>query len=88
MRTVYKYEVPLDDVTGFEAPAGARILHLGPGPNARTLYAWALVDLTQISEPVELRIAGTGHPLPEQPGEFLQTVIAPPFVWHVWRRGR
>lgn len=84
MRTVYKYEVPIDDKTSFEAPIGAEILHIGPGSSTGSLYVWALVDTVQESERIGLIVAGTGHPLPDRRGKFLQTVIAPPFVWHVW----
>lgn len=88
-KKVFKYQVPIEDLTSFEAPVGAELLHIAPGPNDWTLYAWALIDETKPAGRVSLCIVGTGNPVPHglEQHNFFGTVVAPPFVWHVWRAG-
>lgn len=92
MRTVYKYELRIEDEQVVRLPAGARLLSVGvqtddsPALVYRTLSLWALVD-TQ-APPVARRvyIVGTGHPAGHvASAEYVGTVNdALRLVWHVF----
>jgi hypothetical protein len=81
---IYKYEVPVFDKTGFDAPGFERIMHVDRGATVDQLYVWATVDTDLPVRRIGLCVVGTGNPLPDT-GPFVGTVLAPPFVWHVFR---
>ena len=82
---IYKYELKIEDYQVLKMPRGAKVLSVG---NQRgKVCLWALCDQ---DAPVSLRafeIAGTGNPIAEDRAierVFIGTVIAEPFVWHVF----
>lgn len=83
-RTIYKYAISVVDESQVLLPEGAEILSVGPGSNAYHLLVWALVDADAPPEPRNFRIVGTGHPVEEDSIQYVATVQAPPFVWHVF----
>lgn len=89
MKTIYKYEVPS---RGFATmmPEGARILSVGEQGGG--MFVWAIVDSEQSpTVPRRLRVYGTGHPMPDEPGKFLGTIHVndggSPLVFHVFEEG-
>lgn len=54
-------------------PAGARILSAA-AQNER-ICIWALVDPAACSMPRKVRVYGTGHSVPSEPGRFLGTAL-------------
>lgn len=94
MKTVWKYPLPpgeTEDEFGLEIPAPAEIVAFGetaPGVPA----IWALVDPEAPPVVVRLRIAGTGHPLPDviQGGYHRGTAITlgGALVWHLFELER
>lgn len=83
MVTVWKFELEVADRVEVELPAKAKILHVGTqDPTGRTIAIWAEVRPELERETRIFNIAGTGHRRPE--GEFVGSVIAGPFVWHIY----
>ena len=84
MITIYKYEVPLCDEVTFRLPEGFKVLHLDIDPNNKICF-WALVDTSKPLVLMNVLVFGTGHSLPDEPGQHLGTVIQGAFVWHVFQ---
>lgn len=85
MKTIYKYLLPIVDKQNIEMTYGAEILSAGLDPQGR-LSLWATADLDAPNYPTEreIRIVGTGNPMPGNPMRFIDTVVDGPFVWHVF----
>lgn len=63
MRTIWKYAVlTLDDQT-IEIPEGARLLHVDD--QSGWIMLWALVDPDARRVSRQIRVVGTGHPIPD-----------------------
>lgn len=62
MRTVHKYEIPVDQPHILQLPLESHVVHVGadfPG----TVTAWVLLDLTHDVWPYRFRVVETGHPI-------------------------
>jgi hypothetical protein len=68
---IYKYPVALEDVATVSLPSSAKILRFGA--QGTQLFLWALVKPSTPNSVRHFRIAGTGHPLGEWEGEFINT---------------
>ena len=61
-KTVYKYEIPIEDHFNLSLPVEAKILCVKT--QRGNPHIWALVNLgSQHTEPRKFRLAGTGHPI-------------------------
>lgn len=83
MKTIHKYRLNITDQQTVDLPRGALILSAGLDP-AGVLCLWAAVDTDKPAQPREIRIFGTGHPVPETPIRFIGTVNQGSFMWHVF----
>lgn len=85
MRTVWKFPLVLTDRQTIPMPEGAVIRHVAQDWTDE-ISAWVEVesDSEMPTVDVNIVITGTGHEIPAG-GEFVGTVLAAPFVWHVWR---
>jgi hypothetical protein len=78
-QTVYKYQVPIEDVFVLSMPVGAVVLtvqtqRLGQGGLAKDVaFIWALVDPVAPNQPRKFRLAGTGHPITEEIDSYIGT---------------
>jgi len=63
MKTIYKYEIPIQDHFTLELPRNAEILVVQTQFSKPQL--WALVDLEAPIKKREFRVSGTGHDLTE-----------------------
>ena len=63
MRTVWKYELAIDDYIDVEIPKGAEILTFQVQSDKP--YIWCLVDPEAEKEVRRFRFAGTGHSIKE-----------------------
>jgi hypothetical protein len=67
MRTIWKYEIPLDkkspkDAFTLDLPFGYKIVHVGViGEKA---YMWAVVETEDVTYPVKFVLLPTGHIIP------------------------
>lgn len=61
MRTVYKYEVPLDDTFYVDLPKDSKVLSVGVQNDVP--YIWVFVDDENEDSRKVFRLAGTGHPI-------------------------
>jgi hypothetical protein len=57
---------------------------VGHQGSATELQLWVLLDPAADYEARGFAIYGTGNPMPSSPGEYLDTVITPGLVWHVF----
>lgn len=85
MKTIYKYQVPVDDQPH---PVPGTVVHV-EADGHYALTVWAEVTPTKIGDPSDVdqvrlyRVHGTGHPIPDTE-EHRGTVIAGVFVWHLY----
>lgn len=81
MKTIYKYPLP-GPTTVLEMPKRAKILHVHTQEGVPTL--WALVDTESYQTEKRTFIwIGTGLQFNLYDGEYIGTVHAAPFVWHI-----
>ena len=74
MKTVYKYQLKIDDLQSVNLPKGAKPLCVKIQNGDPCL--WALVDPNESEvETVNIRTAGTGHPINEDVKDYLGTAI-------------
>lgn len=88
--TIYKYPVMISDEVEVLMPRSARILHVAQQPLAvGDLQVWAHIDKREPMVVRKLRIYGTGHDMPGEPGRFIGTVLfnGGALVWHVYDAG-
>lgn len=84
MRTIFKYQLALNDIQTILMPEGAKILSANMQDGK--LYIWAeVVHQVGSNRAYDIRIVGTGNRImPDENLEFIATVIDRPFVWHVF----
>lgn len=74
MRSIWKFEVPIDDVFTTAIPRGATILSVDEQHG--TVWMWAEVDPDASKEKRSFRLAGTGHSMPaNEERRFIGTVF-------------
>lgn len=85
MRTIWKFRIALDDaVQPVEMPVNAIILPLLQIVGLTHAEFWAEIpDTSATREQRSFAIHGTGHPV-RGFGSWRASVIAPPFVWHLF----
>ena len=82
MKTAWKFI--LQPKTTVEIPDGAKILHIAQ--QREYLCMWALVDPEQPKVKRTFIVYGTGHDMPDDPGEFVGTALMDggSLVFHVF----
>lgn len=81
--TIWKYDVPLQDVFSLPLPEGASVLTMRE--QYGELKLWALVDAAAPLRERSFAIVGTGNPAPdESSGRYLATAQCGQFVWHLF----
>ena len=85
-KKIYKYTAGVADNITIYLPQGAEILHWAhmPGTTATVLTLWALVDPAAPTAAYRFCVYGTGMPCESPIGLHVATVIANPYVWHVF----
>lgn len=87
MTTIWKYEVPVDDTVVVDLGRAelVRWLHVEPaGVAALTLWAEVTPHDYYVQSHETLHVRGTGTPMTGAEGRHIGTVVAAPFVWHVF----
>lgn len=84
MRTVFKYEVPIDNHVTLTLPCVHELLHFGNQRDVPTL--WALVDPESAPIQRHFRLAGTGHTIEEKNVRYVGTAqfAAGSLVFHLF----
>ena len=84
---IWKYNLAARDMSGgaIEMPRGARILDVQM--QAGYMHAWAMVDRQAPIVHRRFGVYGTGHDIPDSPGDYIATVQDGSFVWHVFDLG-
>lgn len=91
-RTIWRYDFRVDGEAYLDMPRGAELLprieRSDRLPSHIGLTVWALVDPDAPPTTRLLRIAGTGHPLPDGLLRYVGTVPLPEALWfHVFDMG-
>lgn len=85
-KTVWKFKLDVDDEIEIVMPKGSKVLHVDTQFGVPML--WALCDPKADQEVRSFRIAGTGHPLPEDDlvhlGTFL--IYSGRLVFHLFEK--
>ena len=87
MQTIYKYQFSVADTVTLLLPDGASIVKIGlqdNEPGFGRLVLWAIVNTEHPKVPYTIYCRGTGRPMPEQAGKYMDSVMDGPFVWHVF----
>ena len=84
MRQVFKWTLAITDLQALSLPKGAQILSVQVQNELPQL--WALVDPAAEKEKRTIAIYGTGHPVPDNPGDYIGTVqmLNGRLVWHIF----
>lgn len=81
--TIHKYTLQITDRQQVTMPKGAVMLCVQV--QSGRLCLWAQVDPDEKrQEHREIVIYGTGHPMPDCPGDYIGTGQVSGFVWHVY----
>lgn len=85
MKVIWKFPIQIQDYQSIRMPTGAEILAVQVQGGSPIL--WALVDPSAPLVSRQLRIIGTGHPISDNPGKFVDTFQLGGFVGHVFDAG-
>ena len=85
MKTIWKFPLTYRNRFSLSMPVGAEVISAGLDPQG-ALCIWAIVDPDASKESREVRIIGTGGQVPssELLGNFVGTVCADPYMWHIF----
>lgn len=87
-KTVWKFALGYNGRDQFEiqVPPESRPLRVDFDPTGE-LSLWALVDPNvETRVPAIVTVVGTGRLVPDNPGDFVSTLISAPFVFHAFYR--
>lgn len=80
---IWKYTLAITDVQKLSVPPGAKFLDVQMQEGVPQL--WALVDEKNYDAVTRtIAIYGTGHPMPNLPGEYIATFQMGELVFHVF----
>lgn len=82
MRTIWRFDLMIEDEQTIEMPAGAEIIRMAPDRSVM----WAIVDPEQPTQKRTYHTYGTGHEMPDRPGKYVGTyeVAGGSYVFHVF----
>jgi hypothetical protein len=82
-KRIFKYEIPLLDRSNVTWPLGGELLDVQIQHGE--IQAWVMVEpTTDDNECRKFSVVGTGHPVPADAGDYVKTVQAGAFVWHIF----
>lgn len=82
MREVWKFRLSLDDHHKVAMPECSQPIMFDMQDGEPTL--WAIVDTSLSTVTQRFRLAGTGHPLGDEVGEYIGSCFDGSFVWHLF----
>lgn len=83
MKTIWKYKLPIRDLTRVEVEFGAKLIHVGVDP-AGDPAIWCEVEPSGKTIVLPLFVLGTGHEIPAAADQHVGSFVDGPFVWHVY----
>lgn len=87
MKTIWKYEIPLEDTFSLSMPEGAQVLTVQLQGGIPSL--WAMVEPSAPQEERRFAVIGTGNPIGEV-GDYIATIQlhGGELVFHVFHGAR
>jgi len=93
MKTIYKYQVPIEGAFKLRLPIEAVILSFQSQHGMPCI--WAMVETAHINEDRRFRLYGTGHSIETIPNNrslhyigTAQQSQTPPLVWHLFEEAK
>ncbi len=84
---IFKYPLIMpSDRIQIQMPKNAKVLSVQIQDGRPRL--WAIVDDTEPLEEKSFSVFGTGHPLPDNLGNFVGTFQMGTFVWHLFEAAK
>jgi hypothetical protein len=85
MKRIFKYKLHITDRQELQLPVKADIIKCAYVNS--DLYIWAIIEDQHDTESIDFSVYGTGDPLPDNPGIYIDTVILHEgrLVFHVFR---
>lgn len=85
MKTIYKYPLEITGEQILYIPFLSQILHAGLDADKK-LCLWAMVDTSNETRPIIIKIYGTGNPVGDMAfTKHLGTCTQDEFVWHIFQ---
>jgi hypothetical protein len=86
MNRIFKYSLSIASEQTIEIPKGSKILHVDCQNNTPCL--WALINDTNPTVLMTIRIVGTGHECPHAIEDYIGSVqqFNGSYVWHIFGR--
>ena len=86
MRTIFKYTLDADRTVEVAMPIGSKIIHVH-GQNDEVCI-WAVVDPDATMEVRKFSVYGTGHPMNEEPEQYVGSVHihGDELVFHIFEK--
>lgn len=87
-KTIWKFSTPITRNFMLDMPVGSKPLHVGmPDPQLYDIYMWATCNPSAKKSLVRFSWYGTGQPMPENPGDYVGTVLTHQgaYVWHLYK---
>jgi hypothetical protein len=81
MKTIFKYELALNR-TEIQLPKSARVLTAQLQEGVFCIWVMLTPGLHDALRVFD--VYGTGHNMPDDPGDYVATAQMGPFVWHVF----
>jgi hypothetical protein len=86
MRTVHKYQFPIQDEFKLWLYGYVQVVHVGLQDDIPTM--WTEIDSTGEAREHSFRVFGTGHKIPDDlRGHHVGTFMQAQFVWHLYHVG-
>lgn len=87
MKAIYKYKIGSalfgDNIIEITIPKNAELLSVEKQYD--DINAWYLIDINEIETRKDRYYQiGTGHKYDDYKGKFVNTIIANPYVWHIF----
>jgi len=84
MKSIWKFEIPVEGEFDVMMPEGAEILSFCTQKNK--LYIWAIIELGTKFAARRFRLVGTGFKFSERPGRYVGTaqIFDGDLVWHLF----
>jgi len=85
MKTIYKYQIPIEDSFIIDLPAKAQILSVQMQGNRP--FIWAMVNPNNSIEEFKFRLYGTGHPIKDMAVQYIGTfqMMQGSLVYHLFQ---
>lgn len=84
MKTIYKYPVDIYPRSEIELPESACVLSVDLDPTGLPCLWCSLDTYDKRKKTVHIFVIGTGHAIPPEAINYINTFRQGPFIWHIY----